>query len=64
MDTQIDDKTIRCECGALISGNPKLNTLESNLEAHKKSKRHKRSMGILKHVGDATRSRGGRKGND
>ncbi|HUS51281.1 MAG TPA: hypothetical protein VMZ91_14025 [Candidatus Paceibacterota bacterium] len=43
----IDEKTIKCECGKIITGVSEAHT-KSNLENHKKSKEHKRNMRLLR----------------
>jgi len=46
-DKLINDKTIQCECGKIVTGISKSH-VESNLKNHKKSKEHKKNMEILK----------------
>lgn len=46
-DKRINEKTIRCECGEIITGNNKNHT-KYNLERHKNSQKHKRNIEILK----------------
>ena len=43
----INEKTIQCECGKVITGVSKAH-VEVNLKNHKKSKKHKKNMKILK----------------
>jgi hypothetical protein len=46
-DKIIDEKTIQCECGKIVTGVSKAHT-EANLKNHKKSKEHKKNMKVLK----------------
>jgi hypothetical protein len=46
-DKIIDEKTIQCECGKIVTGVSEEHT-KSNLHNHKESKEHKRNMGVLK----------------
>jgi hypothetical protein len=46
-DKIIDDKIIQCECGIIVTGVSKAHA-ESNLINHKKSKKHKKNMELLK----------------
>lgn len=47
----INDKTIKCECGVIVSGNSK-DHAKSNLDTHQKSKQHKKNMKLLSSVAD------------
>lgn len=46
-DKVINEKTIRCECGQIITGISKAHA-ESNLKNHKKSKIHKKNLKFSK----------------
>jgi len=46
-DRIINEETIQCECGAIITGTSKKHT-KANLRLHKLSKKHKKNMGLLK----------------
>jgi len=43
----INDKVIQCECGFVVKGKSKKHT-ESNLNQHKKSKKHKSNLEAIK----------------
>lgn len=44
---RINEKTIQCECGAIVRGVSEAH-VEANLKNHKKSKKHKKDMRLLK----------------